>query len=46
MDWTIGVIKPDEEGIKFYLRSYKPFRLLSLQLSPEGMYEMVYFIRP
>jgi hypothetical protein len=37
MDWTIDAIKPDEEGIKFYLTAYKPFRLLSLHLSPEGM---------
>jgi hypothetical protein len=36
MGWSIEIITPDEEGINFYLTCYKPFRLLSLQASPEG----------
>ncbi|OIW34512.1 acyl-CoA N-acyltransferase [Coniochaeta ligniaria NRRL 30616] len=36
MEYAIDIIRPDEEGIEFYLESYKPFRLLALQLSPEA----------
>lgn len=36
MEYTVEIIPPDEEGIQFYLELYKPFRLLALQLSPEG----------
>ncbi|KAJ9164570.1 Acyl-CoA N-acyltransferase [Coniochaeta hoffmannii] len=36
MEYTIDIIRPDGEGIQFYLTSYKPFRLLALQLSPEA----------
>jgi len=36
MEFTIDILQTDEEGIKFYLEYYKPFRLLALQLSPEG----------
>jgi hypothetical protein len=36
MEWTIDVIRPDEEGVRFYLQCWKPFRLMALQSSPEG----------
>lgn len=32
--WAIKVLSPDESGVEFYLRQYKPFRLLALQESP------------
>ncbi|RKU45237.1 hypothetical protein DL546_002704 [Coniochaeta pulveracea] len=36
MDYAIEMIKPDREGIEFYLTCYKPFRLLALQQSPDA----------
>lgn len=36
MKYTVDIIRRDEAGLQFYLESYKPFRLLALQLSPEG----------
>ncbi|KAB5551375.1 hypothetical protein GE09DRAFT_1223169 [Coniochaeta sp. 2T2.1] len=36
MEYTIDMLQTDEEGVRFYLKYYKPFRLLALQLSPEA----------
>lgn len=35
-EWTVEIILPDNEGVSFYLERYRPFRLFSLQESPEG----------
>lgn len=39
--WAIEVISPDKSGIDFYLKQYKPFRLLSLQESPSGKLRLI-----
>jgi hypothetical protein len=41
MDHTVEIVNPDEKGIQFYLESYKPLRLLALQLSPEGEFALL-----
>ena len=28
---AVEIVSPDDDGVKFYLTKYKPFRLLSLQ---------------
>ena len=35
-EWTVEVIPPDNDGVRFYLERYRPFRLFSLQESPAG----------
>lgn len=34
--WTIELLAADEEGCRFYLEHYKPFRLEALQQDPDG----------
>lgn len=31
---AVEIVSPDEDGVRFYLARYKPFRLLALQESP------------
>lgn len=35
-EWRIELIPPDEEGSRFYLDYYKPFRLAALEQDPDG----------
>lgn len=35
-EWSIGCCSPDEAGLEFYLKEYKPFRLHALKQDPEG----------
>ncbi|KAH6660560.1 hypothetical protein BKA67DRAFT_548434 [Truncatella angustata] len=35
-DWAIERIPPDDRGLDFYLKEYKPFRLTALQQDPDA----------
>jgi hypothetical protein len=35
-EWAIELIAADDAGLEFYLKEYKPFRLLALQRDPQG----------
>lgn len=35
-EWNIEAVTADEEGCRFYLEHYKPFRLEALQQDPDG----------
>lgn len=35
-EWRIELISADDEGCRFYLDHYKPFRLVALKQDPDG----------
>ena len=37
-DWKIESIVADDEGCRFYLDQYKPFRLAALKHDPDGRF--------